>query len=99
MMSDIVIGGRLAQKLQEIAAKENRSVEDVIETSVDTTYPAQSSSSEAIKAAIDAFEARAAKTSPLEAFLGMFDDDITDLSSMTKEDIWELYRKEYGGSD
>ncbi|MBW7959858.1 MAG: hypothetical protein H3C69_09910 [Candidatus Promineofilum sp.] len=35
----------------------------------------------------------------LLAMDGMFDDDITDLSSMTKADILDLYRKKYADAD
>ena len=35
----------------------------------------------------------------LLAMDGMFDDDITDLSSMTKDDVIELYRKKYADAD
>ncbi len=98
-MANLVIGDELARKIQKIAEQENRSVEDVIKSSVDTTYPSQSSSSDEIQAMLDKFEALAAETSPLEAMFGMFDDDVTDLSSMTKEDIWALYRKQYDSSD
>ena len=35
----------------------------------------------------------------LLAMDGMFDDDITDLSSITKEDVMEAYRKKYGNAD
>lgn len=80
-MADLIIGEALAQRLREIAARENRSVEDVIETMVEE-YTPQVSSDEA-----------------LLAMDGMFDDDITDLSSMTKEDVWELYRKKYANPD
>lgn len=96
-MADLIIDDDLLQRLREIAQKEDRPVEDVLRTMVEK-YTPQPSSSEAIQAMIESYQARAAETDPLEAFLGMFDDDITDLSSMTKEDILEVYRKKYGDS-
>lgn len=35
----------------------------------------------------------------LLAMDGMFDDDITDLSSITKEDVMNAYRKKYADSN
>ena len=98
-MSDLVIEDQeLAQRLREIAAQEHRPVEDVLRSMMEK-YKAQPSSGEELQSMLDAFEKRVAETDPLEAFLGMFDDDITDLSSITKEDVLETYRKKYGDTN
>jgi hypothetical protein len=79
-MAELVIRGELAQRLRDIAARENRSVNEVLRSMIDQ-YLQQKQS---------------------EALLdmdGMFDDDVTDLSSITKEDVQEAYRKKFDRED
>lgn len=96
-MADLIIDDDLLQRLREIAQKENRPVEDVLRAMV-KQYALQPDNSDQLQVMLEAYHTRAAETDPLEALLGMFDDDITDLSSMTKEDVLEVYRKKYGDS-
>lgn len=96
-MADLIIGDQeLVQRLRELAEHEQRSVEDVLRSMVNN-YAVQPSGKE-IQEMLDAYHARAAEVGPLEAFIGMFDDDITDLSSITKDDVMEAYRKKYADS-
>jgi predicted transcriptional regulator len=80
-MSDLVISDRLAQRLQEIAAQENRAVEAVLQTMVEQ-YTMQQN-----------------RNATLLAMDGMFDDDVTDLSSITSDEVKQLYREKYANSD
>ncbi len=36
---------------------------------------------------------------PLDAILGMFDDDVTDMSSTVRETLKEIYTQKYGRPD
>lgn len=80
-MSDLVISDRLAERLQEIAARENRPVEAVLQTMVEQYAPQQN------------------RNAALLALDGMFDDDVSDLSSITSDDVKQFYRKKYADSD
>lgn len=95
-MSNLVIeDSEVAARLREIAEHEKRPVVDVLRSMMEK-YAAQPGSKEELQSMLDAYHVRAAETDPLEALLGMFDDDITDLSSVTKEDVMDAYRKKYG---
>jgi len=68
----------LAKRLQEIAARENRPVEDLLKTLLDQY------------------------TRKRDAFLamdGMFDDDITDMSSSVRETLSSYYQKRNEDTD
>jgi len=52
-----------------------------------------------LESMIDALEKRAAETSPLEAFIGMFDDDVTDLSIKATRHMGDYYQKKHDDSD
>jgi hypothetical protein len=94
-MADLIIDDEeLAQQIRDIAEQEQRPVKAVLRSMI-SSYAVQPSSSKEIDDMLDAYHARAAEVGPLEAMLGMFDDDITDLSSITKEDVWEAYRKKF----
>jgi predicted transcriptional regulator len=76
-MSDLVISDALAQRLQEIAAKENRPVEAVLQ------------------AMVEQYTQRQSRKVALLAIDGMFDDNVTDLSTITSNDVKQFYRKKY----
>jgi hypothetical protein len=83
-MVSLLIEGEIAQRLQDLAQREARPVEDVLES------------------LIEGYIGNDENESSADGFLamdGMFDDDITDLSSITKEDVMEAYRKKYANSD
>ena len=101
-MTDFVIGGKLAERLQKIAEEEDRPVEDVLQTMVDKYKVEAPASEPKHKSKYPEWLPRTADSpdyDPLDDLIGMFDDDITDLSSMTKEDVMDAYRKKYGDSD
>ncbi len=83
-MANLTIDAEILQRLQEIAKQEKRPVNEVLRSMVEQ-YPEKSTTSTSVEA--------------LLAMDGMFDDDITDLSSITKEDVMEAYRKKYADTD
>ncbi len=55
---------------------------------------------EVLRSMLDKFdEPSISSNEALLAMDGMFDDDITDLSSITKEDVMVAYRKKYADTD
>lgn len=82
-MSELIIHDELAERLQSIARYENRSVEEVI-SSLLALYLEHPGLSPA---------------DSLAALDGMFDDDITDLSTTSREVMADYYRKKYGSPD
>lgn len=89
-MVTVHISEALAKQLQAIAQRENRSIDEVVESLVrdkvtEQPTPETAPSSKAISA--------------LDALMGMFDDDITDMSSNVKETLREYYRNKYGRPD
>lgn len=100
-MADLVIDDEILRRLEKIAEREQRPVNDVLRTMVEK-YPEVPGSpeSEAIQAMLDAFDKKAAETSPLEAFLGFFDDvDATDLSVKASGHMSEYFTKKHDDSD
>lgn len=79
-MAEIFIRGELAETLQKIAAEQDRSVEAVL-WSMYRRYIENKGASQELRLMLEALDKKAAETSPLEAFIGMFDDvEATDLS-------------------
>ncbi len=83
-MAIIHISEKLAQAIEEVAKRENRPLDDVAgEVLEDHFLPEES----------------VAGMSALDALMGMFDDDITDMSSNVKDHLREYYRNKYDRSD
>lgn len=89
-MTMLIVEDELASQLQEIAADENRPVEDVLRTLLElyaalpkTFTPAAQRTRDEILAAMD----------------GMFNDDVTDLSTTVRETMTAYYQKKYGNPD
>jgi hypothetical protein len=87
-MVSLIIDEAPANRLQAIAAREDRPIQDVLhriveqyETTILTEHTA---------------EERAAA---LERFIGSIPDDITDLSMTVRETMAEIYRRKYDGTD
>ncbi len=78
-MVSITLPDELAQRLAEIARRENRPVEDVALEILEQYTPPSDSQAESDAA--------------FEAIFGMFDDDVTDLSVTVRETIQEHFRK------
>ncbi|HLE82252.1 MAG TPA: hypothetical protein VJA25_13325 [Dehalococcoidia bacterium] len=74
-MAQLVIEQELADRLREIARRENRRVEEILASLLDL-YTAQSDL--------------------LTAMDGMFDDEVTDLSTTVRETMDTYYKREYG---
>jgi lipopolysaccharide biosynthesis regulator YciM len=76
-MADLIIPEALAERLRRIAQQENRTVDEVLHTMLET-YTASSDDES------------------LEAFVGAFDDEVSDLSSTVREHMQAYYRQKYG---
>ena len=86
-MAALIIHEELAERLRAIAQRENRPIENVLSDLLDMY--ADRSSGEKDDTLAD----------PLNALIGMFDDDITDMSSTVRETMDAYYRRKYGSSD
>ncbi len=82
-MIDLVVHGDVAEELKRISEQEQRPVEAVLRSLLDQYNVVTDSD-------VD--------SDPLDAFIGMIDDDITDLSSTVRETMEDYYRKKYGDS-
>jgi hypothetical protein len=88
IMADLIIHTELAERLRAIAEREQRQVEDVLADLV-TQYESQAQD--------DPAEEERAKARAEMA--GMFDVDITDLSTTVRETMEAYYRNKYGRPD
>ena len=88
-MTTLIIEDELATQLSKIAKNEQRSVEEVLRSALD------------LYSSIPQHEKLKSKTSKeaLLAMDGMFDDDITDLSTTVRETMAAYYKKKYGDTD
>ena len=75
-MATLIIDEELAQKLQRLAEREQRPVEEVLRTMVDRYEPKPTPEQNAA----------------LEALIGMFDDDVTDLSTTVRETMRDYFK-------
>jgi hypothetical protein len=87
-MADLIIHTPLAERLRAIAEREQRQVEEVL-TELVEQYESQSETN-----VNDEERAKA-----LEEMIGMFDVDITDLSTTVRETMEAYYRNKYGRPD
>jgi predicted CopG family antitoxin len=85
MMVNISLPEDVAQALTELADQEQKPIADIIIEMVNRYKSTDAASVEYDKA--------------LEAVLGIFDDDITDLSSTTHDILQKLIQEKYGRSD
>jgi hypothetical protein len=83
-MAIIHIPEHLARRLEELAEREQRSVDEVAVSILQDHVPSEVTSEE---------------VNPLDAIMGMFDDDVSDLSSTVKETLAEYYKNKYGRPD
>jgi hypothetical protein len=86
-MTTLIIEDELAAKLTEIAADEKRPVTAVLRSLLEL-YSALPKDSGLSNPSLTANEA-------LEAMDGMFDDDVTDLSTTVRETMSAYYQKKY----
>ncbi|MBZ0318690.1 MAG: hypothetical protein K8L91_19910 [Anaerolineae bacterium] len=85
MMTNLAIPDDLAEKIQEIAEQENLSIAEFLAGLI-KDYSVQS-------------QEQQRRNEALLTSVGMFDDDITDLSSTVRETMDEFWRKRYADSD
>jgi hypothetical protein len=85
-MTTLMIKDELAAELEHLSEREQRPLDDLLQSMLDMykTLP-QLPTKEANEA--------------LDAMCGMFDDDVTDLSSTVRETMDAFYREKYGRSD
>ena len=81
-MVSIVLPDALAQQLEEIAQRENRPLTDVVASMIEQ-YEPKSVSQEESDAAFD-------------AIFGIYDDDVTDMSTSVRETLKDYFEKKYG---
>ena len=77
-MIDLVVHGDVAEELKRISEQEQRPVEAVLRSLLDRYNVATDSDVEG---------------DPLDAFIGMIDADVTDLSSTVHETMEDFHRK------
>src|SRR5260370_37617742 len=76
-MANLTISDEGAQRLEEIARREHRSVEEVLNSLLEMYGESKGNQCADARAAMD----------------GMFDDDVPDLSATARETMAEYYRK------
>ncbi len=84
-MINFMLPDEIARQLEEVAKIEKRPVEEVLVSMV-KQYTPQPYSQEESDAAF-------------ESIIGIFDDDITDLSTTVSETLHKYFQDKYGDSD
>jgi metal-responsive CopG/Arc/MetJ family transcriptional regulator len=83
-MINISLPDDLAHRLEEIARQQNRSVADVLATWLDEHKDE---------------EERPKGIPNWDLILGVYDDDVTDMSTTVRETLQEYFKKKYGDPD
>ncbi len=84
-MVTITLPEELAQRIEEIAQQENRSIVDVVASMVEKyelQIPSQEQSDQAFA-----------------AIFGIYDDDVTDMSTTVRETLQKYFQEKYGRTD
>jgi hypothetical protein len=84
-MINIQLPDEIARRLEIVARLENRSVEEVVASMVEQYTPQPYSQAESDAA--------------FEAIFGIFDDDVTDMSTTVRETLHKYFQEKYGDSD
>jgi metal-responsive CopG/Arc/MetJ family transcriptional regulator len=85
-MLTVQLPDHLAKRLEEMAERENRSVNELVTALVEEYIaPDTATSDESVD--------------PFDAIDGILDYDITDMSMTVKETMRDYFRKKYGGID
>jgi hypothetical protein len=82
-MAIIHISEKVARAIEAVAKRENRPLDDVAGEVLEDHFLPESS---------NATEESAEDVNPLDAIMGMFDDDVTDMSTTVKETMREYYK-------
>lgn len=85
-MTTLSIKDDLAAELENLSVQENRSLDDVVRSMLEIYKALPESPHNPSNDALD-------------AMLGMFDDDVTDMSSTVRETMDAYYRQKYGRPD
>jgi hypothetical protein len=86
-MVTVQLSEDLAKHLQDIARRQNRSIDEVVESIVRD------------KVSEDAEIGTDESVDPFDSIDGIVDSDITDMSTTVKETLREYFRKKHGGID
>jgi hypothetical protein len=84
-MINISLPDDIAKRLEEIARREKRPVADVIATWIEQE--------EADKAD------QPTEYDPIESIIGIYDDNITDMSTTVRETLQKHFQEKYGNPD
>ena len=101
-MADLIIDDEILQRLQEIAAKEKRPVNDVLRTMVEQYALEPPAAEPKHTSKYPDWLPRTAESpdyDPIEDFLGMFDDDVTDLSIKATGHMGQYFTKKHDDPD
>jgi len=82
-MVNITLPDHVAQQLEEIARHENRPVAEVIEKMLQQYSPAQSDE----------------RAPDWDSIVGIYDDDVTDMSTSVRETLQAYFQKKYANPD
>jgi hypothetical protein len=88
-MADLQIEGELATTLYELAAHENVSVEALLHTLIEHYH------SEKRSDVTTAMSNEGSQAEALDKFIGMFDDDVSDLSASVSDTVTEAIKKKH----
>ena len=83
-MVSIILPDHLAQQLEEIARNEKRPLAEVIEDMVQHYIPTSPSDE---------------KAPDWESIIGIYDDDVTDMSTSVRETLQAYFQKKYANPD
>ncbi len=89
-MADLQVGSKLSAALEKMAASENLSVETLLNNLLGRYRSEKSSESVEKSPSNESWQGEA-----LDNFIGMFDDDIDDLSTSVRESVTDAIRKKH----
>jgi metal-responsive CopG/Arc/MetJ family transcriptional regulator len=84
-MVNITLPDHLAAQLEEIAQREKRSVTDIVVSMIEQYEPKPVSQEESDTA--------------FDSIFGIYDDDVTDMSTSVRETLKDYFEKKYGRPD
>jgi cell division protein ZapA (FtsZ GTPase activity inhibitor) len=84
VMASILLTDELAKRLQEVAQRENQSVEELVTSLLDERDPVSKPER---------------KAPNWDLILGAFDDDVTDMSTTVQETLQKYFQEKYGDAD
>jgi metal-responsive CopG/Arc/MetJ family transcriptional regulator len=84
-MVTITLPDELAERIEAIAQRENRPISEVVQSMIEHYEPQTHLQEEADAA--------------FESIFGIYDDDITDMSTTVRETIQKYFKDKYGNAD